>query len=341
MTLVVDLPPFVFSKKFYLSLLWWLIFGLLLGCRDTSVGSFEGPTMGTTYSVKWQGDVSESDLRPGFERILQSINDQMSTYLPDSEISRFNEQNSEDWFPISREFLAVVTAANQIFQETTGAFDISVGPAVNLWGFGPTGRVTKAPSDQALRALSVFHQRVPTRESPPALKKVSSGQRIDLSGIAKGFAVDELGRFLEASGVTNYLVEIGGEVRSKGKNDQGLDWRLGVERPDAAGRVVQRIIPLRGMSLATSGDYRNYFEENGKRFSHIIDPRTRKPVNHMVASVSVLHPECMMADGYATAFMVLNLEEGLRVANELKLPVLWLVREGESFREVLSASFEK
>jgi thiamine biosynthesis lipoprotein len=278
--------------------------------------------MGTVYTVK----VADQNIAPadftGLARAIQqrlaSINSQMSTYDSSSEISQFNRLPAHKTFQASPELLHVLRAALATAQSSAGAFDPTIGPLVEAWGFGVKKR-DEPPTDIEVRKLKsrVGWQALHLGKS--SLKKSVSGLHLDLSAIAKGYAVDELARVLKTLGYKDYMVEIGGEVVAQGRNARGDIWRLGIERPDseAIGGSIGRTISLQG-GLATSGSYRNFYRKNGRSYSHFIDPRTGAPVTHSLLSVSVVAPRCMDADAAATTVMVLGPDEGRT----------WLVQQG-------------
>ncbi len=308
------------------------------------VRSFFGTTMGTEYTVRVVAPAGEPDLPALQQEIdsrLEAISRQMSTYLPDSEISRFNGYEGRDWFPVSAEFARVVAAGLEVSRSTQGAFDVTVGPLVDLWGFGPAGRPDDVPADEAIAACRarVGYERLEVRTEPPALRKLRPDLDIDLSAIAKGFAVDEVARIVEQHGIRAYMVEIGGEVRTRGRKPDGGSWRIGIERPVATAREIQWVVELDDRSLATSGDYRNFFEQQGRRYSHEIDPRTGRPVEHGLVSVSVLAGDCVTADAWATALIVLGPEAALPAARQQGLDVLCMVHTREGWLEQTTPGF--
>ncbi len=311
---------------------------LLSACGDQAKDlTLQGSTMGTTWSVKLAGPTKNGPkaLQQAIEARLVSINQQMSTYDPQSAISKFNQSRSTDWQLVPAELVTVVSAAQQLAKLSDGQFDPTVGPLVNLWGFGPDHRPDEIPSAAAITSAKavIGYNKLQVQREPPALQKLNPELYIDLSAIAKGYGVDEIGKVVEQHGVTNYLAEIGGELRGRGKNPRGTPWRIGIEKPVAGERIASNIIDLDGKAVATSGDYRNYFEQNGRRFSHTIDPNTGRPITHKLASVSVVHSSTMMADGWATTLMVLGPERGLALANQQKLAVLMLIKDGDGFTE--------
>jgi thiamine biosynthesis lipoprotein len=319
---------------------------VLPACQRSSAVKFRGQTMGTTFTVKVVGlptNVDADQLGAEIESLLAHINQLMSNYLADSELSRLNRFQEADWFDLSSETHYVLERAQRVGEASDGAFDIAIGPLVRLWNFGP-GREgpDRIPVDEDIsRVLERMGSRqFELRNEPPGVRKMRPDLELDLSALAKGFAVDEVENRLLSHGVTNYLVEIGGEVQTGGLNAEGEPWRIAVEAPLAEVREIQRVIPLTQTALATSGDYRNYFEVDGQRYSHILDPRTGKPVDHNLVSVSVLHPSCTLADAWATALLVLGPNEGQAVAEQEALAVLFIVRQEEGFTEIATPQFE-
>lgn len=296
-----------------------------------------GQTMGTTYSVKvftTEGDsIDRESLRLDIDGVLRNVNDQMSTYLKSSEISRFNESDSTDWVEISPEFADVVLAAQDVAKKTEGAFDITVGPLVNAWNFGPEPRTDKAPMAETVASLldQVGYQKLSVRTDPPAIKKAVPGLQIDLSAIAKGHGVDRVVELLNEKTYDDVFVEIGGEVRVSGSKS-GQWWKVGIQMPDAATQQITAAHSLGtaddDVAMATSGDYRNYFQDGDRRYSHTIDPRFGMPIEHTLASVSIIADNCMMADAWATAINVLGPETGLAMANQQGLSALLITRTG-------------
>jgi thiamine biosynthesis lipoprotein len=298
-----------------------------------------GATMGTTYTVKVVpkgfDETAKEPLGQRVQRVLDGVDLAMSTYKTDSEIQKFNRSGTEI-FEASEDLVEVVAEAQRVARLTLGAFDITVGPLVDIWGFGPSGS-EKAPDEQTLEELVALtgYEQVSVDVEARVLRKARSDCRIDLSAIAKGFAVDEVAGLLEAEGFVDFMVEVGGEVRCRGRNDTGAVWKIGIERPDHRGRAIQLAIPLANLALATSGDYRNFVIRDGRRISHTIDPRTGYPIAHNLASVSVIHASCMTADALATALEVLGPDEGLTLADRLEIPALFILRIGDNeFEEV-------
>jgi len=306
---------------------------------------FTGPALGTHYTVKVVDAPRSLDLEAldkQIRRELDRVDALMSTYKEDSELSRFNRWDRDDWFTVSPETAEVIDEALHVGRLTGGAFDVTVGPVVNLWNFGPEPDARdEVPSPEQIEAARsrVGFRHLEVRRSPPAVRKRRTDLYLDLSGIAKGFAVDRLAEHLERGGVRNYLVEIGGELRAKGHNPQSDRWQIAVESPLAGVRAIQRVVALEDVGMATSGDYRNYFEDDGVRYSHIIDPRSAAPVSHGLASVTVLARRCTRADALATGLMVLGPEEGYALALEEGIRAMFIVHGESGFVEKATPNF--
>lgn len=325
---------------------------LLAGCdSDPVIIKFSGPIMGTQYHVSVvenQGfsldEAGQQALAKGIKDALVDVDLKMSTYKKQSELSRFNQSDAGDWFTVSRETAVVVQEALQIADQSQGAFDPTIGPLVNLWGFGPDLKPDQVPSTVELELAyeRVGYHAVQVRgedTDAPALRK-DKAVYLDLSAIAKGYGVDQVARYLDAQGYHNYLVEVGGELQLKGRKPDGTPWLIAIEKPSDAGQVVQEVLKISDIAVATSGGYRNYFEANGVRFSHTIDPKTGKPITHKLASVTVLNPSCATADALATTLMVMGPEKGLAFAQKHQLAVYMLVKaEGEGFEVLQTPQF--
>lgn len=312
---------------------------LLGGCDQTQQADIVGNTMGTTYSIKIiSTDIDQANLTAEVETRLRDINGLMSTYMPDSELSRFNQSPANEWFNVSPEIIEVLAMAADIYRLSEGSFDVTVGPLVNLWGFGPNPGPDQVPAakqiNEILETIGFEHLQV----RADALRK-NVDLYVDLSAIAKGYAVDQLASLLDNHGIQRYLVEIGGELRGKGVNAQDQPWRVAVELPESNQRIPYRIIELVDMGMATSGDYRNYFEQGGVRYSHTIDPATGYPIRHNLASVTVLAPSTAMADGLATAIDVMGADRGLALAEAQGLAVFVILKRGDGFEAQYSTAF--
>ncbi|MAI74385.1 MAG: thiamine biosynthesis protein ApbE [Rhodopirellula sp.] len=290
--------------------------------------------MGTTFTVKIF-DPPEFAEDPAFlvDQLLRRVNDQMSTYLENSEISRFNRSNSTEWFPVSDELASVVAFSQLVAEKTGGAFDVTVGPLVNAWNFGPDRAERAVPDGEVIKRLreSVGFRKLSVRVDPPALRKSVAGLKLDLSAVAKGYAVDRVVALLNDQDAEDLFVEIGGEVSVSG-NKAGQWWKVGIQMPDAAtdSVLIAHSLNVGGgndRSMATSGDYRNYFEVDGTRYSHTIDPRSGMPIEHSLASVTVVTDFCMAADAWATALNVLGPEKALQAAKAEGLDVLLVARD--------------
>jgi len=309
--------------------------GFGAGCaRNDGRMRLAGATMGSTWSVRiagWRGpeQAARDAVTAAFDRVVAL----MSSFDAGSELARFNRHVSTAPFGFSPETLAVLARAQQVSLLTAGAFDITVAPLVGAWGFG-AGAAARggAPDAAALAAQPLGWHRLVLEGR--AARKLDPHLTLDLSGIAKGHAVDQAALALEALGVERYLVEAGGEIRTRGLNAEDRPWQVAIEKPDAWPQQVQRIVPLQGASIATSGDYRNFYELDGRRVHHEIDPATRAPAAHALASVSVVHGECMAADALATALYVMGPERGLAFAHEHKLAAHFIVREAAALREI-------
>ncbi|PHR66476.1 FAD:protein FMN transferase [Pseudidiomarina marina] len=306
--------------------------------------SVSGETMGTTYHIRYvtaNPNHSPERVKERVDAVLEQVNSQMSTYDPNSELSLFNQRQTTDPVVISRSLETVVRRALEIGAETNGLLDVTVGPLVNLWGFGPLGRPERVPSEEQLQAIrkQIGYQYLTVENHQ--LTKAIPDLYVDLSTIAKGYGVDRVAVLLEQMEIKNYLVEIGGEMRMRGTKPGEQPWRIAVEQPVSLDRAVQRIIEPGNNAVATSGDYRNYFEEDGVRYSHIIDPRTGYPIQHNLVSVTVISETCMDADAYATALTVMGAEQALAFANQKGLAVLLVTRENDQFKEYTSTAFKR
>ena len=347
MRLKTQIGNFLLGAAWSVGLLFIALTGGCTERRDHPAPAvISGRTMGTTYRVKIArppADVSPSTLQAAIDKALEQINDAMSTYRTTSEISRFNRSPSTEWFAVSPETAQVVAAAQQISRESDGAFDVTVGPLVNLWGFGPGANQRKVPpAEQIDRALANSgFQKLSVREAPPALRKSTGKLVIDLSAIAKGYAVDRIAALLEDFSITDFLVEIGGEILTRGTRADGSAWTVGIELPDAGLRLVQDVLALSNSALATSGNYRNFFERDGKQYSHTINPRTGSPVTHKLASVTVVGDSCMLADGWATALLVLGPEQGYAYARQHDIAGLFVSRVADGFSRRPTPAFTR
>lgn len=306
--------------------------------------NFGGPTMGAHWKVTVvTGGLDTSHVQAALEAELAEIDRQMSNYRDDSALARFNAHAGAEPFPAPPALLSVVDLAAKVSAASGGAFDVTVAPLVDAWGFGRVRRPDARPSDDDLAAgrARVGWHKLHTDLSAGTLRKDQPDVVLDLSAVAPGYAADVLSDRLVALGFPNHLVDVGGEFRARGEN-QGGPWRVGVERPDGPvdDRAVQEVVPLRDAALATSGDYRNYREQDGRRISHTIDPRTGRPIAHTLASVTVVAAGAGLADAWATALNVLGPDEGRALAEREGLAALFLVREAGGFIPHATPAFE-
>lgn len=306
---------------------------VLSACGDPApeVRVYSGATMGTTYSISIADAHADDDaVADTVAAELQAVNGRMSTWLDDSELSRFNRRASTNWQPVSASLCTLVEHALDISAETGGAFDITVLPLVDLWGFGAGSRITRlpTPADLAESRARTGYAKLTADCTVPALRKAQADLKIDLSAIAKGYGVDRVAERLDALGFENYLVEVGGELRLRGRKARDTPWRIGLERPETGLSGVQTSLAPGDTGIATSGDYRNYYERDGQRYSHAINPATGAPLRHTTASVTVLAPLAADADALATALLVMGAEKGLSFAETRGIAALFLDRHG-------------
>ncbi len=299
--------------------------------------------MGTTWSVAMQLDdaIDARTIKQGIEEHLEQMNRLMSTYDPISEISQFNQHSRTDWFPVSEDTAQVIELALEISRLTNGAFDISVGPLVDLWGFGARRSNGLPPTAEqlAVARTGVGYEYLEVRRLPPALRKKLPQLRIDLAAIAKGYAVDVLAEYLDQAGLVNYLVEIGGELKIKGQRPDGTPWRIAIEAPLEHVRQVARVFPLADVALATSGNYRNFYEIDGQRYGHTIDPASGRPIRHQLASATVLDRSSARADALATALMVMGEERAKTFCQEEQIAAYLFIHEGEELSSYACPAF--
>lgn len=327
----------------FLAIFW--LSGCDLLSEETDQYVLRGRTMGTTYTIKAlhaRGKVDQEALYLDIKAALDDASDKFSNWQDESEISRFNNSPSTNWHPISAPFFEVLQESQRIHHQSGGRFDITLSPLIDLWGFGPNDDEKLPSAVEISGALTHVGQSdlLEVKDNPPSVRKKRGPVSITLSAIAKGYGADLIARGLEKHGITDYLVEIGGDLLARGVNEYGVPWRIGIEKPDVSGRSVQLVVAVRNMGMATSGDYRNFIEADGKRLSHIIDPVTGHPVTHNLASVTVLAKSGMRADGMATALLVLGLDKGLALAEELKIPAYFITRKEDGFATKSSSAFD-
>lgn len=308
--------------------------------------ALSGPTMGTTYSVKVAAPpagVDSNAVRVTIDEVLARIDLEMSGYRDDSTVSRFNASASTDWFEVSEDMVKVVGEALQVSELSHGALDITVAPLVNLWGMGPAGERAELPSDAEIeQALSrTGYRKLQVRTSPAALRKEIPELTIDLNAVAPGYAVDLLASRFAAMGIQNFMIDIGGEVRARGRNGKDQVWRIAVERPVDAEEAPYAIVRLDDLSVTTSGEYRHYIVRDGHRYSHTIDPRTGRPVEHDLAAVVVATGTALQADAWATALNVLGSEAGYALARERDMAAMFIVSADGELRNEMTEPFRK
>jgi thiamine biosynthesis lipoprotein len=306
----------------------------------------QGRSMGCEWSVTFVDThaVDADALAQRIRSVLQRVVDQMSTWEPHSDITRFNQAEAGSWLPLPREFAMVLACALHVARSTGGALDPTQGALVTAWGFGPAGRYSTpgfvVPDEGAIQSACAKGgwQKLPVDVAAMKLQQ-RGGMELDLSAVAKGFAVDEVSRLLRMEGIAHHLVDIGGELRGAGMKPDAQPWWVDVQLPPDATGITTSRIALHGLAVATSGDYLQGFSLDGRRVSHCIDPRSGHPVDNGTCSVTVVHAECMQADAWSTALMVLGHAEGMVVAEREQLAAQWLVREGGGMREYSSSAF--
>ncbi len=321
-----------------------ITFAALSACsqqEEQTSQQLSGTIMGTSYAISLVGGhtISAKDITAE----LDALDARLTTYREDSELMHLNQAALNIWIDVSTPLFEVLSLSQDVSRLSAGAFDITVAPLVNLWGFGPTGsRLESLPDSRRISALMQkigfqYLQLDPSQQAVLKKRDIS----LDLSGIAKGYAVDQIAKWLDTHGIENYLVEIGGEIRSRGLNSSRQAWRIAIERPDSTliQESAQRVILLSDQALATSGDYRNFFELDGERYSHTINPQTGHPIEHQLASVTVISSNAARADALATAFSVMGEAAGMRLAEEHKIAAYFLLRKGEDFAESYSTAF--
>lgn len=331
------------SLYFFLALV--LACGLVACSQRDQLVQLSGRTMGTSYHIKLitPGTTSSREkLQQQVDDVLEAINQSMSTYIEDSELSRLNRAPVDTWVEVSQPLLEVLLISRDVSEASGGAFDITAGPLVNLWGFGPQKGRDEIPDEQAIRQTMerVGFNLLEIDGKQQRVRKLKDIY-VDLSAVAKGYAADVVTEQLRTLGFNNTMVEIGGELRLSGLNAQAKPWRIGIEKPELLHEGALQAVDISDAGMATSGDYRNYFELNGERYSHLIDPSNGRPVRHLLASVTVITDSGARADAYATALHVLGPEHGYKLAHRLKLAAFFIVREEEGFSVKYTPEFER
>jgi len=320
------------------------VFVWLGGCGNAdSLEQFGGPTMGSTYSIQYvrhAGGPAVTEVKPAVEAILAEVDRQMSTYRGDSDIERFNELPAHSCQVMPASILELVQVGEQLSRASDGAYDLTVEPLMNLWGFGPQGREEKVPD---ATQLAEVRQRVGHRylriEGDQLCK--DAAVEVDFNSIAAGYTVDRIVDRLKTLGLDSFLAEATGELKAVGKKPDGSPWRIALEVPRDDQQVAQRIIALDGYGVSTSGDYRNYFEQDGKRYSHTFDALTGAPITHKLASVTVIHPSTLMADGLSTLLLILGPERGWDYAEKHAVAAFFVMRADTGFVTRTNQAFER
>ena len=325
---------------FHLPSLAILLFSLFACTSDAPVSiKLQGPTMGTHWSVQIASELPAAALDSLHSSIrieLERINGLMSTWDPTSELSQFNTMQSTELVELHADTLTVIDASLRVSELTEGAYDVTLGALIDLWGFGADMARVAVPVAAAVATARdrVGYQKL--RRQGSRISKQHPALRIDLSSLAKGFAVDQIGLLIEAAGVENYIVEIGGEVRTRGNSADGSAWRIGIEQPDGKADAG---LAVHNAHIASSGSYRNYRQVAGQRYTHIIDGRTGQPITHELVAVTVLHESTMLADAWATALLVIGADAAMGLASSQNLAMQLTVKTASGFKLQQTDSF--
>jgi thiamine biosynthesis lipoprotein len=319
---------------------------MLTACRDDdkqAINTATGLAMGTSYTVKWlpEKGLDDSTFAAQINQVIRQVETSMSTYMDASDLSGLNGAVPNVWHTVPADMARLIADAQAISEATNGAFDITVGPVVDLWGFGPDPKPDTIPTDAQLAALKplVGYDMIEVRQQPASVKKAAANA-IDLSAIAKGYAVDQVANWLTKQGINNYLVEIGGELRTLGSKPAEQPWRIAIESPADGARSVFEVVRVENSAIATSGNYRNYYEEQGVRYAHTLDPNTLRPVRHKLASVTVMADNAATADALATALMVMGEIEGPKWAQAQQMPSYFISWQDGKFKSQSIAGFD-
>jgi thiamine biosynthesis lipoprotein len=321
-----------------------MLAGILSGCGNgDSLERFDGPTMGSRYSIQYVRHSSTPGpkaVQAEVENILADVDRQFSTYRSDSVIERFNALPAGRCQVMPGPVLELIRVGEQLSSQSAGSYDLTVEPLLNLWGFGPQGREEIVPTAEALAEVRQRVGHAHLRIDGNQLCK-DAAVEVDFNSIAAGYAVDTIAAKLEAMGIHNYLAEATGELKAAGKKLDGSPWRIALEEPRDDQRVAERIIAVDGYGVSTSGDYRNYFEQDGRRYSHTFDARTGAPVLHTLASVTVIHPSALMADGLSTLLLILGPERGWDYAETHDIGAFFVIRADTGFVTRTTQAFER
>ena len=321
-----------------------MLAGVLSACGNgDTLERFDGPTMGSRYSIQYVRHIAApgpKTVQDEVEQILAEVDRQLSTYRSDSDIERFNALPADNCQVMPGPILELIRAGEQLSSQSDGAFDLTVEPLLDLWGFGPQSREEQVPSAEALaearQRVGHGHLRI---EGDRLCK--DAAVEVDFNSIAAGYAVDRIAARLQALGIDSYLAEATGELKAVGHKPDGSPWRIALEEPRDDRQVAERVIEVNGYGVSTSGDYRKYFEQGGRRYSHTFDARTGAPVLHNLASVTVIHPSAMMADGLSTLLLILGPEQAWDYAQKHGIGVFFVLRDGERFVSRTNDIFER
>lgn len=321
-----------------------MLVGVLSGCGNgDSLERFDGPTMGSRYSIQYVRHSSTPGpkaVQAEVENILAEVDRQFSTYRSDSDIERFNALPAGRCQVMPGPVLELIRVGERLSEQSEGSYDLTVEPLLNLWGFGPQGREEKVPTAEALAEVRQRVGHAHLRIDGDQLCK-DAAVEVDFNSIAAGYAVDTIAAKLEGMGIHNYLAEATGELKAAGKKLDGSPWRIALEEPRDDQQVAERIIAVDGYGVSTSGDYRNYFVQDGRRYSHTFDARTGAPVLHTLASVTVIHPSALMADGLSTLLLILGPERGWDYAEKHDIGAFFVIRADTGFVTRTNQAFER
>lgn len=333
------------AKPLSVSLL--LLSALTSGCQSRTEQQIEGSIQGTTYHIKVVLDKQQSnipDLKTQVESLFEEIDKKLSNWREDSEISLFNRDHSRNWVTLSPEIVRLIAISRDIHDKTGGCYDLTVKPIFDLWGFSKhQNRIPEASEiDQALTHVGM--NKLELNPAQNQIRKLDPEVQVDLSSIAQGYTVDKIAELMDRLGIASYLVEIGGEMMVKGVKADGSPWRVAIEKPTPFTREVERVLDVheeRGTAIMTAGTYRNFFEEAGKSYSHIFNPKTGRPVTHNLLSVTLLDQSPTMADAWDTALLCLGETEGSKLAESENLKALFIYKNGDQLQEQMTSAFQK
>ncbi len=324
-----------------------LLFLLLSACQQPTETLLTGETQGTTWHLKMVlagTSAKPEEIQAAIEGLFRRVDEHLSNWRQDSEVARFNQQETTDWQPTSPEMVLLTGIGREIHDKSGGCYDLTVQPLSELWGFAHDEQRLPEPTEIQAVLAHIGMDKLEIDAGQSRLRKRDPKLRISLDSIAQGYTIGAMAQLLEDRGIHNYLAEIGGEMKVKGHKANGGAWRVAVEKPKPLTREVQRILELHqeaGIAVMTSGTYRNYFEADGQTYSHIIDPRTGMPVTHQLLSTTVLHEDPTLADAWSTALLCVGETEGLRIAEAEGLRALFIHQEGDQLKETLSPAFAK